>query len=143
MQDCSTAGCNNPAVGHGKNWRKCRSCLNEYQRNWQRQNKARRTIVRFKITEGEYVEQLEDQYGRCANPSCLTHWRDTAFKRLVWDNERRKLLCVPCNKARGLLQDDPLRLRGLADYVEGTQTANPMSLSKVLGEPISIDRPAG
>lgn len=42
---------------------------------------------------------------------CIDHNHDT--------NEVRGLLCDPCNKSLGMLDDDPVRCRTAADYLEG------------------------
>ena len=39
--------------------------------------------------------------------------------------EVRGLLCTPCNRAIWLLNDDPVRLRAAADYLEGTRRFTP------------------
>ena len=110
----------------------------EYQREWRRLNPKTYTDEekavkrdkslqsRYKITQKEYDEWSEIQKHSCA--VCGIH-RTESPKRLAVDHCHitgiiRGLLCSNCNRAIGLLQDNPRLLREAADYLEknGTTT---------------------
>ena len=110
----------------------------EYQREWRRLNpksyteeekavKREKSLQhRYKITGDEYEYLLAQQGGFCA--ICGIEHTETP-KRLAVDHNHntgkvRGLLCSNCNRAIGLLQDNPGLLRKAADYLEenGTTT---------------------
>lgn len=69
------------------------------------------------ITEEQYDQLLEGQAGLCAGCGC------SSIRRLHVDHNHRTgqirgLLCFRCNAALGLVDDDPSRLRALAEYLE-------------------------
>jgi hypothetical protein len=78
----------------------------------------------FGMTLEEYDELLLAQEGVCA--VCRreeTSLRRGVVKSLDVDHDHktgeiRGLLCSACNTALGLLQDDPLRIRALSNYIE-------------------------
>ena len=96
----------------------CRECNNQhYRENRERHKKSvqdRRAMVRYGITRSEY-ERLIAQGCSVCGPD--------ARGRIVLDhchvtNAVRAPLCDGCNIALGAAQDDPARLRSLADYLE-------------------------
>lgn len=108
-------------------WRKRnRESVNAKQREYQRANPdvARRSWVKKKygMTWDEYQSMVFTHDNRCgvcwrtadeAEPGRLLsvdHCHETG--------RVRGLLCGGCNRALGLLQDDVLRIRKLAEYVE-------------------------
>lgn len=95
-----------------------RSREREYERRPEvrRRNRAYRAARRLGITVAEYEMIDAIQGGRCA--VC-----NREHPKLFLDHDHatgavRGLLCPPCNIALGQAQDDPDRLRALADYVE-------------------------
>lgn len=71
----------------------------------------------YGLTVGEYEARLASQGGRCA--IC----REESEQRLHVDHNHgtgaiRDLLCEGCNHAIGKAQEDPARLRAMADYLE-------------------------
>lgn len=89
-------------------------------------DKARRLYRDYGITLEEYHTRLSGQGGKCANPRCEN---DT---KLCVDHDHsccperhhtcgkcvRGILCGSCNRTLGHANDDPERLRGLAEYLE-------------------------
>ena len=75
---------------------------------------------RYNMTMEQYQSRLDAQGGRCA--VCRAEPRG----RLHVDHDHssgviRDLLCEYCNHAIGKAQEDPARLRALADYLERHQ----------------------
>lgn len=75
----------------------------------------------FGITLDEKKIMAEAQDNKCA--SCKTDKPGGQYG--VWDVDHchktgkiRALLCHDCNIALGILKDDPVRIRALADYIE-------------------------
>ena len=78
-------------------------------------------------TPEEYDRLWTEQDGQCANPACdftapmvMPDYR----QGLQADHDHRtgrvrRLLCSPCNRAIGLVDDDVHRLRGLIEYLNG------------------------
>lgn len=86
-----------------------------------RQQDRRRRHQVYGLAEGAYEELLRQQGGRCA--ICGTDRPKGPGKRLHIDHDHiagriRGLLCSFCNVAIGLANDDPTRLRAMADYLE-------------------------
>jgi len=84
-----------------------------------------RKLKKFDLTWDEYQAMLESQDHRCA--ICGLHETDThsqgVTRALAVDHchesgRVRQLLCGRCNKALGLMQDNPQRLRDAARYIE-------------------------
>lgn len=104
----------------------------EYFRNWQRNFRATpkgKAVIRrmnlkrsHGMTPEQYDEMLAAQGGVCA--SCLmpeTVVSNGTLNSLPVDHDhatgqRRGLLCHRCNRALGLLQDDPLVIEQLLAY---------------------------
>lgn len=110
----------------------CRHCMNSYGNRYRAYKDAwisahRKRVVRasreahllrkYGLTLDEFDALVLEQCGRCA--SC-----GDPMVRVDVDHDHRTgvvrgLLCHPCNVALGLVQDQPQRLRLLADYLEG------------------------
>lgn len=85
-------------------------------------------LQNFKITEDEYQAMKSSQGGGCAICGCAS----SGIERLSVDHDHsccpgkglscgkcvRGLLCADCNRAIGMMADDPLRLRAAASYLE-------------------------
>lgn len=87
---------------------RCKSCRNAEISIIQRKR-------RYGLTDEDYQSMLREQGGRCAvcgstERLCVDHDHSTGAVR--------KILCDYCNKALGLIEDDPRRLRALAEYIE-------------------------
>jgi hypothetical protein len=83
--------------------------------------KTREWVLRTKysMTLAEYNELLASQNGVCA--ICLGN--ETYGKAMPVDHDHttgkvRGLLCHECNRALGIMKDDPALLRAAADYLE-------------------------
>lgn len=78
----------------------------------------------YGLTVEQYAEMYAVQGGVCAvcrRPETIL--RRGKVKSLEVDHNHetgqiRELLCGACNPALGLLKEDPLRIRALADYIE-------------------------
>lgn len=80
----------------------------QYHRAWRLRNL-------YKLTPEQHAQMLAQQGGVCA--TCKKP------KRLDIDHDHangdvRGLLCNTCNRALGLVYDDPALLRRMADYLE-------------------------
>lgn len=86
-----------------------------------------RSFERYGITEAQYDAMLHAQGGVCAIKGCN---RTNKNKRMDIDHDHaccpgdrscgkcvRGLVCGPCNKAMGLLRDDPSLASALSDYL--------------------------
>jgi hypothetical protein len=78
----------------------------------------------YGITLQQYDAMLAAQDGTCA--ICRSDDPVTPSKRFCIDHDHvtgaiRGLLCSHCNRALGMLKDDPEALRRAADYLEATQ----------------------
>lgn len=81
--------------------------------------------TRYGMTLEQFEEMWHSQGGKCANPGCdFTALLDMADRRqaLEVDHDHatgkvRALLCPPCNRALGHVNDDPSKLTGLIAYI--------------------------
>lgn len=83
-----------------------------------------RLRARFKMTLDEYDAMLAAQGGRCA--ACRTDQPGGRWARFSVDHDHatglvRGLLCLRCNRAVGLMLDDPVTARAIASYLEPTR----------------------
>lgn len=106
----------------------CKPCKAAYMRERYEKNREqeaekdyRRRITRYGITPEAYDTLLREQAGLCA--ICGTDDPGTGRTgRMAIDHDHetglvRGLLCGPCNRAIGLLGDDPQRLLSAAAYL--------------------------
>ncbi|HCH9337366.1 TPA: hypothetical protein NNW70_004295 [Salmonella enterica] len=109
---------------------KCKSCHNEYVREnwykknsdkqkqsskkWKNSNKNKILASKYKTTESEIISLLEKSSNKCevCNKTfkiCIDHCHTTGKVRGV--------LCMRCNAALGLLQEDQYIVSNLLDYI--------------------------
>lgn len=90
-----------------------------------RQHSRNLALKRRGITQAQYDEMWALQEGTCANPRCETRcelvMEDFRFGLQV-DHDHatgrvRGLLCPPCNRSLGQINDDAERLAGLIEYL--------------------------
>jgi len=104
----------------------CRSCRGSYKRLYDLKHpnsrKASNLRIKYGITLEEYEVMFKAQGGVCAvcGQSETTRYRGT-LRSLAVDHNHvtgrvRGLLCGNCNKALGLLKDNPVIIEGLANY---------------------------
>lgn len=117
-------------------WRTCRACQRERERVYKRkpeskareQERTRRYADRrrdvhlqrmYGLTQADVERMHEEQGGRCAicSVEVPTRGQALAVDHCHATGVVRGLLCQPCNRALGLMVDDPERLRRAADYV--------------------------
>jgi hypothetical protein len=112
----------------------CRACRSTRKAAYNKRNpekvlawEARRdnrlkVLRRHGLTQAEYLAMLDEQEDRCA--SCRDEFSETQKRVCIDHNHRtgtvRGILCHNCNVSAGLLNDEPARLRALADYLERT-----------------------
>lgn len=73
---------------------------------------------KYGITIEDYDQMLLAQNGLCG--ACRTlSTRKLAIDHDHETGEVRGLLCGNCNTALGMLKDDPIKIRGLLDYMSG------------------------
>ena len=83
----------------------------------------------YGITVEDYDAMFDKQGGACK--ICRTPWIE-GMKRFPVDHDHRTnavrgILCDSCNRAIGLMNDDPARLMSAASYIESfTQQLNPV-----------------
>ncbi len=72
----------------------------------------------YGITLADKFRMIDEQGGRCANRGCLelvdVH---SSVDHCHTSGRVRGVLCRACNKALGLLKEDPGRIEGLAGYI--------------------------
>jgi hypothetical protein len=97
----------------------------EQQAEYGRQHRAKpeskaRELVRARRRHGIANPTAETRSGMCSVAGCtyegplvLDHWHSGPK-----EGEVRGWVCNSCNLAMGLLQDDPAKLRAVADYIE-------------------------
>jgi len=131
MRLCTKCGIRKPletgfapqAGSRGGRSRICRECKGKRLATWYEANREdrieRSRICRIKRLYGETGLEVEqrrqagdgcDACGRRIEPMAIDHCHATG--------QTRGLLCKPCNFILGIVEDDPDRLRLLADYLE-------------------------
>jgi hypothetical protein len=113
--------------------RKNRPDVKEYERQWQKEylqrpeikeknkiaGRERKLIRKYGLSTAAFQDMLNGQGGACA--SCgLDDW---GFHGPVVDHDHttgdiRGILCSGCNRAAGLLHDNPERVIKLAEYLK-------------------------
>lgn len=86
-------------------------------------HEQRRRLRKYGITQHEYERLLQRQGARCA--ACATDSPGAKGWNIDHDHRTgrvRGLLCMGCNTALGLLNEDPSVIRALASYAEMHQT---------------------
>ena len=92
-----------------------------HSRSYYQRNRAlildRRREQAYGVDARRFDEMLRAQSGRCA--ICLVAFTETPHVDHCHTTGRvRDLLCSPCNRGLGIVDDDVHRLRAMADYVE-------------------------
>lgn len=122
-----------------RSYRRNREARLAATRRWAEANPERlrelHRIRTFGVSPERFVEMWAEQEGLCANPGCDTPLT-TGTGGCSIDHDHaccpgpkscgrcvRGLLCGACNKAAGLLRDDPERALGLAAYIEASRDA--------------------
>jgi hypothetical protein len=97
----------------------CSPCNVKKVREWQKAHpEAKRRHDwrrRYKLSEQEHAELVRKQDGLCANVDCGRPATDVDHDHAT--GAVRGLLCGHCNKALGLLRDDPAKIEGLIHYL--------------------------
>lgn len=115
----------------------CKPCATSMNRRWRKEhcdfggyNRNSQLKLKFGITLEDYKRMHEAQQGRCA--VCGNEERELGrtrkVKQLAVDHCHktgavRALLCGPCNRSIGMMNDDPALLRLAAAYVESFRTS--------------------
>lgn len=122
---CSTCKVAKPESDMTKG-RRCKACQADADRAYyardperrkrQKQAARRRELLReYGLSQEQYDAMVVEAAGRCA---VCQREDDLQVDHCHSSGRVRGLLCGLCNKALGLLQDDPARLRAAAAYLE-------------------------
>ncbi len=130
---CGIEGCDNHFYAKGM-------CHLHYMRK-------RKLAEKFDMTPAQFDEMLAAQGGGCAickGVTTRTNWRSGKPDALVVDHDHetgatRGVLCSACNRAIGMLGDDPARLRAAADYLD-RHASRADSIAIILGAAKPPDR---
>jgi hypothetical protein len=133
MEWCATVGCVKRAPA-GRT--KCHACL---KREWREQNPEKQAqraeaesqslnhIRKYGVTADWYEQKVREQGGLCAicgKTESAKH-RGKLVRLSVDHNHKtrkpRGLLCAACNRAIGLMKEDPQRLEAAARYLRQHQ----------------------
>jgi hypothetical protein len=96
----------------------------EYLKEWRKRNYVEYSFKQRARKYGIPVKQqrmmLDAQFWCCANLDCRKELegRTMQLDHCHNSNKPRAFLCDDCNAALGRMNDDPKKLRGLADYIE-------------------------
>lgn len=129
-------------------YRKHRDQLRAYSREWQRRKRAeqpeierqkrrakyirtyspekaaaRNRRAKYGLGPDQYIRLFNEQGGVCAVCQHETPWRSLDVDHDHMSGRVRGLLCSNCNRAIGLCNDDPERLRAAAAYLEQARLA--------------------
>ena len=95
--------------------------------SWRKSSRTKHLMTRYNMTLEQYESMLEEQGGVCAVKGCGrtngNHSMHVDHDHSCCPGDRscgkcvRGLLCGPCNKAAGMLREDPALMMALADYV--------------------------
>ncbi|WP_392838620.1 endonuclease VII domain-containing protein [Streptomyces sp. LN500] len=121
---CSICGVDKPMDAYNQIWLpQCRDCDRAKSREHYRANGGKDRVwaqslaANYNMTVEQYEAMAQVQGNKCA----ICH--QAPDHRLHVDHNHttgavRQLLCRPCNYALGNAQDDPARLRAMAEYLE-------------------------
>ena len=104
---------------------KSRIKAREYNKNNKHITRAINLKKKFNITLEEYDELFYRQHGVCAicgRPETSKYKgtiRHLAIDHNHVTNEIRGLLCQKCNQALGLLNDNPVIIKSMLEYING------------------------
>jgi hypothetical protein len=133
---CSDCRAELPLTAFGRNRaqpdglaNQCHDCLAASRKRWNEQNPEYYQAWRNGLSASQYKALVKAQGGECA---VCKRAQKHPFRRLHVDHDHvtgnfRSLLCHSCNAALGQVQDDPVILRALADYIE-RHRAGPVEL---------------
>lgn len=100
--------------------RKCKDCWREADRQRREVGKSTKSRsdhlrLKYQISEDTYDTLLSEQDGKCW--ICVEHMAPPYVDHCHTSGLVRGLLCGNCNKALGLLKDDPTRLERSIEYL--------------------------
>lgn len=100
---------------------RCKACQNAWFKTPEGKEAKRRSNLktRYGITEDEYLTMLVLQDSKCG--ICSVDFNNPDEINIDHDHNTgkvRQCLCAGCNRGLGGFQDDPIRLRAAADYIE-------------------------
>ncbi len=110
---------------YARHWRKAnQERRRQLLQEWRKANpgKVREHVLfgKYGVTKEQYQSLLRRQLFKCA--SCKTPLSTLQSSERHIDHchktgRVRGVLCGPCNRALGLMKDDPIKLRRLAKYI--------------------------
>lgn len=108
---------------YADNRERARETVKKYRtgnEEFKRADRNRQLKSKYGITQVDFEEMLQRQHGVCANPAC--RMPDNRGRTLHVDHDHetgrvRGLLCFDCNVVLGKVNDDPMALIGLIQYL--------------------------
>lgn len=137
-RECSKCGIVKPLTDYyasrpGRIRRECKPCHLAYRAAWRAANRTKVRLLYYGITDEHYAELLAAQGGVCAickEPEIAKSRHTGEIAALQIDHDHgccgarqrcgkcvRGLLCGRCNRALGLLRDDPSLIAAAGDYL--------------------------
>jgi hypothetical protein len=116
LKNCYICGRDLPLEGFNSKRKECKDC-----------SKGIKLLARYKITQAQYNQKLEDQGGVCTicnrSPNEVgilvqDHDHSCCPGEISCGNCLRDLICSYDNRGLGLFQDDVVRMRAAAEYIE-------------------------
>lgn len=122
----------------------CLTCIRAKQRATLEQQRDRSRLRRFNMSREQFDALLASQGGVCAicqsdSPGTKHHWCVDHDHRCCPERGQscgecvRGILCTACNKAIGLLRDEPAVIARALDYLDRRLSIEPERMSMVRG----------
>lgn len=121
MKVCIGCALEKPSSDFYKGKNKCKSCYNEYLKQWLAKNPDKRLEYNRAAKLGLSVHELRDAIAAFDPSSCAIC---STSERLYLDhdhatNQPRGFLCQKCNSGLGMFEDDVSRIEKAAAYLRG------------------------
>jgi len=130
-RDCNTEllAMNSVYLG-GRLKNRCRSCYNEYQKEWRKNNpesrkqSAKKNVLKnfYGLSEVDHLLMIEKHMNACAicrKPESVPG-KELAIDHNHITGEVRGLLCHKCNVALGMLNEDEDLIWNMLEYLKRT-----------------------
>jgi len=131
MKTCTKCGLEQPLTlfwkkkgspdGHDTRCKQCRNGIRNSDPETKERKRRAALKHKYGITVEQYDSMLESQGGVCASCGLGEVRKETENLAVDHDHKTgqvRALLCQKCNTALGLLDDDPLKISALLEYIK-------------------------